>query len=198
MKRVIFIAVMCAFVAAPTFADMIQYATGTSGGAWYYPGGGTVGTEFIVNQNLGLSKLGIYDYGQNGLGVAHDVALFAMDGTILASVNIGAGTTNPLENGYRWADASSVALVQGTHYVLGAYYSDGSDWFLDMAKIDPAFTLVRDLYRDDNSWAIPDTTYLGSGKGWYGPNLQAVPVPAAVLLGMLGLGAAGLKLRKLA
>jgi len=196
MKRLI---TMCAVVVMLlcTYASAdIQYATGTGGGIWYYPNSGTVGTEFEANRNLTLSMLGIWDENGDGLSDAHDVALFATDGTLLASVTIAAGTSNPLVNGYRWADAAPVALVQGTHYVLGAFYPDGDDRFKDRATIDPAFTLVKDLYRDGAPFDIPTTEYFYDGRGWYGPNLQAVPIPAAVLLGLLGLGAAGVKLRK--
>jgi len=194
IKRITFIAVVGMFLCTYASAELIQYASTPSGGWWYESPAGSIGSEFVVNQNLTLSKLGVWDDGY--LDVAHDVALFAMDGTVLASVTIGAGTSNPLEDGYRWADASPVALVQGTHYVVGAYYSTTNDWFRDYATIDPAFTVVAGLYHDSPSFLMPDVSWNASGL--YSANLQAVPVPAAVLLGMLGLSVAGLKLRKFA
>jgi hypothetical protein len=199
MKDFILVSVVVMSLCAYASAD-IQYAGPPGGGTYNYPGGGNVGTEFIANENLTLTKLGIFDYGSNGLGNAHTVGLWTSGGALLTSLTIPAGTGTPLASGYRWADASPVTLVQGQSYIIGAFYSDGADWFVTNATIDPVFTLVTDLYRDGAPFAMPTTTYLGSGQGWYGPNLQAVPVPvpAAVLLGLLGLGAAGLKLRKFA
>lgn len=52
------------------------------------------------------------------------------------------------------------------------------------------------------SWAITTFTVSKSGvdgtgiTGWQRSDFEAVPVPAAVLLGMLGLGAAGIRLRR--
>ena len=199
MKKAVVFALVVMLGGTYATADVTQYATGASGQTYHYVGGGTVGMEFEMNEDLVLSKLGVWDNGNNGFANAHDVALFAMDGTVLASATIGAGKVNPLSGGYRWADASPVSLVSGAHYVLAAYYRDGRDYFRTNAAIDPAFTLVTDLYDDGASLAMPTDTYFGDGvRGWYGPNLQAVavPVPGAVLLGALGLGTAGLRFRR--
>jgi hypothetical protein len=196
IKRITCIAVVGMFLCTYASADLIQYASSPWGTTYYEDPAGSIGSEFVVNQNLTLSKLGIWDENNDGLAVAHNVALFAMDGTVLASVTIVAGTSPALEDEYRWADASPVALVQGTHYIVGAYYSTTDDRFRDYATIDPAFTLVAGLYHDSPSFLMPDVKWNTSGL--YSANLQAVPVPAAVLLGMLGLSVAGLKLRKFA
>ncbi len=191
MKRMfVMCAVIVVLLSAYANAAVTQYANSTSGGLWQFIPGGTVGTQFTANQNLTLTKLGVFDYGSDGLAESHQVALFDTAGNILSSVTIGAGTANPLEDGYRWADATTVSLVQGTDYILGAYYSDGSDWFMDTATIDPAFTFVADLYLDA-AWGMPTDTFFNDGRGWYGPNLQAIPAPGAILLGGIGAGLIG-------
>ena len=195
MKKLV---LMCAVIAIllTTYSDaaVTQFATSTSGGEWTWtiPFSGTVGTQFTANEGLTLTKLGIFDYGQDGLWDSHQVALFDTAGNILASVVIGAVTANPLEDGYRWADATPVALVQGTDYILGAYYGNGYDWFMDTATIDPAFTFVSDLSLPW-VWGMPTESSFDDGRGWYGPNLQAIPIPApgAILLGGIGAGLVG-------
>lgn len=178
----------------------IQYAGEPGGGSWYYGGGGTAGTEFTSNITTSVLSLGIYDYGNDGLYGAHEVGLWDSSNALIAWVTIPAGNSAPLLNGYRWVTASA-SLVAGQHYVIGAgYYGAGeSDWFRDSATIDPAFSLVRDLYTDGGSpLARPTTSYQNSSTfGWFGPNVEVgdiihaaatVPEPASLLLwGLLGL-----------
>ena len=102
--------------------------------------------------------------------------------------------------------------MQGQNYVVAAgYYDDhGADYFGTTASINPAFTLVTDLYVDGGgpTIAFPNTPYLDSyygpgDYGWYGPNLQVgdavtlaavetVPEPASLVVwSLFGLSVGG-------
>jgi len=73
----------------------------------------------------------------------------------------------------------------------GQTYADGTDIALG-TQWDIWFGSYTGIYNDDSPYADWQST--GGYEGTL--ELQAVPVPGAVLLGILGLGAVGVKLRK--
>ncbi len=82
--------------------------------------------------------------------------------------------------------------ISGTNVVWQAW--DGTDW-----EIFSNLGFRTDNTVDDVSPAISGRTIVWSGSDGYDYEIymaQPVPVPAAVLLGMLGLSVAGLKLRR--
>jgi hypothetical protein len=173
----------------------ITLAGPPGGGNWHYASpGGTVGYEFTANRSLSVISLGVFDYGGDGLHGSHQVGLWDSGGALLGSVTIPAATGAPLSGGYRWVSITA-PLVAGNNYVLGAeYHADsGGDWFRDQAIIDPAFSLVQDLYLDNPAGlARPTIGYFNDGtRAWYGPNLKAVPDGGTTLV-LLGGALAGL------
>jgi len=83
-------------------------------------------------------------------------------------------------------DSTGIAL-DGTLYAFGSNQGDNSQSFLGIVSSTPFMTASLYMSNDPggNGVGIDDVMY-------------AVPVPGAVLLGVLGLGVAGLKLRKYA
>lgn len=209
MKKVTIL--ICAIIALTLCSHAradYMFASSPSGTEGYADYPGTLGTIFTANQTLTVTQMGIYDLGNNGLVEAHDVGLWEEDGTLLASVTIQSGTGSALLNGYRWEDLStSVTLNSGQTYVLGAYYNlnGNGDHIKTSATINSAFTVGANAAVETmgDSLAMPIYNYntvtldsYSSYKGFFGPNLVAVPVPATILLGFLGLGVGGWKLRK--
>ena len=181
---------------------------------------GTVGFEFTVgSQDLVVTSLGVLDLdfiaAGNGLAYSHKVSLWDATGTtLLGSATVPAGTTAPLVNGFRFVElATSIKILAGQSYVLGAYYED------------PQGVFANDLFRSNNAGQMQaiisaDVTYVqgrfafgnvfpGSpaSTGYVGPNFEysvfsdppvtATPEPASLVSGLIGLATlGGLRLRR--
>jgi hypothetical protein len=139
-------------------------------------GSGSAGTiegwEFTVNVELEARALGVWDALDDGLAGAHDVGLFEVDGTALASVTVPAGTSAELVGGSRFVSIPPVQLQPGRNYVLVALYGVAPNSGLDAAaqncrEIAPAFTLV------DGRRQFPASTLFVPPPGLFqfGPNL---------------------------
>ncbi len=201
MKRYIILAALGLFLLLPTFASgAIQYA-GAPGGTAYWEDGGSVGSEFISNITADVIRLGIWDYNGDGLAGSHIVSLWDASGNLIVSATVGAGTVDPLIGGYRWVEVTA-PIVAGQHYsILAKYYGNGvNDYIQTGASIDPAFTFVKDLDTQGTSSYggpyIPDPVpgnaeytmvsdwngASGTPTAWFGPNLQAIPEPATIII----------------
>jgi hypothetical protein len=138
----------------------------------------------------------------DGFQIEHLIGLWQQsDGTLLASDTVSAGTVDPLLDHFRYVDTSDITLTAGQDYVVG-FYTDRSaslDSFTDAfnLNVNPAISNIT-MVAGGPSFVMP--TWNPPNVNRYGPNFQfnVVPVPGAVLLGMLGMGVAGIKLRKYA
>lgn len=152
---------------------------------------GTVGWTFTVNTPKIIGFLGVYDQAGDGLSAATDVGLWDTNTqTLLASVTVPSGTAGILSGQFRYAGISSVTLMPGTTYTIGAQYKQPyqSDWY-QLLTINNVFapwiTYQTPAERFGSSLAIPFNVGQ-SPYGIYGPNLAEVPAP----LPIFGAGAA--------
>jgi hypothetical protein len=208
MKRYVILASLGLLLLSPAFASAsIQYAGNPTDGLYWYPGGGTVGTKFLSSISTSVIRLGVYDYGDNGLINSHEVGIWhatdAVGDLPFVSVTIPAGTIATLLNGYRWEEVTA-SIVAGQEYVIGAAYPGGlsevaDDWFKIVAPIDSNFTLEEARYTSVSGLSIPNYTVTGI-SGYFGPNFEIpaetgdgnVPEPATLIVwSMLGLSGAG-------
>ena len=85
----------------------------------------TIAMEFVPVADITVTELGVFDGGSDGPGLqtAHDVGLWASDGTLLAMNTIDNNAT--LKNGFRFTKINPVILNAGENYILGAYYPAG-------------------------------------------------------------------------
>lgn len=108
----------------------------------------TLGFDFVVGDNPVLvSDLGLFDVSGDGFINSHPVGLWDASGNLLASVTLGAGTSAPLSDQFRYGHlASAVMLSAGTRHVLGGGYKGADEDHLivnfhgDQALYDPAVT----------------------------------------------------------
>jgi len=159
---------------------------------------GTLGYSFTVNSDFLTKQLGFFDSGALGLTNSHAVGLWDVNGTLLASVTIGAGLTAPIADGFRWANLSTTALLTaGNTYTLGGtLIANDADLMGISATINTPFTLGQtSLYHDnvgtDTTLRLPDVSF-AQVSGFYGPNLAGSPVPIPSAGWLLGSGLVGL------
>lgn len=212
-ELLVVVILVTAFAACPhADADLALQITGAGG--LKYDETYTHGWEFTTHRELRVSELGLYDFQQNGLGVEHEVGLFrSSDQQLLASVFVGPGTDDPLEGGFRYAGlASPLTLEASEKYFVGAlYYPMSHDmdyaaflWSFDSSppgsiSVHPAISLDQEGFDQTGPGLAfptegprrPDDLHISSNF-----RFEVVPVPAAVLLGALGLGCAGWRLRR--
>lgn len=166
--------------------------------AWIWPGA-TIGWKFTTSSDIQIDSLGVWDEFGDGLAQEHAVGIWSLDGTLLTSAIVDSGTSNALENSFRWADIPSFALDAGS-YVVGAYFSDNSDRGAALSNYSTAsqITFNQNLYLYGNGFTRPTDHWAGFDGGNFGANFKftpaSVPEPSALLL--FGLGFISLALRK--
>jgi hypothetical protein len=210
MKRIIFIAVMCAYLAVPSLGDMItEYTDEATFTAllkpgyyledWNYDPWREVEPEIPDNQvfSQGDWSYSIMSPGANGL--SGQPFPDDDDAGAVAPYRTGAGLkvtftgTLPMAvGGIFWitdinghfldGQTVTITLDTGETHV----YSDSSDWDAFTGYISD--TPIASMTLTGANFVTMDHLYVGN----------PVPVPAAVILGILGLGVAGWKLRKYA
>ena len=174
-----------------------------------------IGYDFVSNTNQSLTALGFWDEGSNGLPRSFQVGLWATaTQTLLATVTID--NTDPLDpsvtiaNGqYRYETlGAAIALTSGTTYTLG--YQVGSpnlsatDTLVlvhSSLTVDPNVSIPNLLrFQNTAAFTFPTTTsvvadnfFAGSVNAQLSPNApNAVPAPAGLVLGIIGLGSCGI------
>ncbi len=194
-----------ALVSTPSVyaSEAIQSLAGGSNFPAFNGTNQTIGWSFTANDNLSVTALGFYDQTPgNPLSQSHLVGLWTSDGNLLASTTVQ--TTSPLTGSFRYQDITSVNLLAGMSYVIGAAItSPFSDIYTVPASVNtaPEITLTSSA-RNGSSQGFSFPSTLTAGNGRIGPNFkfdvvtQAVPEPTS-LIGILGLGAFGItSLRK--
>lgn len=143
----------------------------------------TTGFIFTAQSDASLTALGFHDYQLDGLNVAHEVALYGTDGSLLAITTVDAGPSSPLAGEYRYSMlASAFTLQAGTQYVLAAH-SDSSDGYR-YATVPPASLSVNPLIAIGPQAGVytygPSLSFPSSQAGYdiYAtPNMLLAPVP---------------------
>ncbi|MDI9433028.1 MAG: PEP-CTERM sorting domain-containing protein [Planctomycetota bacterium] len=163
------------------FVDVIDYWT------WDGEPGGNFDTVLITENNP--------------LEYQHDITGYGVPGEwLVTEAWLELDFTNDFSDSYWYG-----VIVKWDHREYVEMVFDGSEWH-DIGEVDDAYYEVVvgiEWLNDDGILDVVVTVSnpLGTASAsldhsaLYG-NLEVVPVPGAVLLGVLGLGAAGMKLRR--
>ncbi len=195
MKKGILIGVVCAFVASPALADMtITVADGV---------GHTAGGEFIVT--VTGDPIAFHGTGTTFSTFCLESLEHLAFGTtyyVTLSNNAIQGGVGPLGDPL---DAQSKRIYNYwldtlSHTAANADDVQNAIWFQEGEGGSSNY--LNGIAGDDTSVMVMNVWRYKTNAGGYGGYAQdmivRVPVPGAVLLGLLGLGAAGLKLRRFA
>ncbi len=147
-----------------------------------YEGGGTntgnwfLGYEFDVLAPISVQRLGIFDVNGNGTldnTRATPVALFAMDGRVLRSVEVAPDTAS--EDGCFYASVEPLTLEPGT-YVVGCRtyrYREPYIRRTDPPVTPPEIRFVLARYVSSSEITFPRYTDGGAwNAGFFGPNVE--------------------------
>lgn len=106
----------------------IAYNTPTSTTANQSTGPYSLGMDFTVNQNITVTRLGVFDAGQNGISGSVTVGIYTTGGSLVGSSFTFSGTTSPLlpSSAYRFDDVPDFGLMAGSTYRIVVYSMNGS------------------------------------------------------------------------
>jgi len=221
MRKLMFIAVIAAFIATPAFADIytvgstsqVQYTGVTGGtisigGTWHVsPPAVYAGSYNLIVDGVSMQSFCI-DLEDNSIGSTQTHLVADLEDAPDASMG-PMGTTRATQLAEllyeNWVTGMTAAQLLSLQVAVWEVVADG-DGSLDLTAgsftaTDAGATAY--LATIDGGYA-PTQLFVGLVSPWqegetaYQDYVVKVPVPAAVLLGMLGLGVAGLKLRKYA
>jgi hypothetical protein len=195
MKKLTFIAVICAFLTAPAMADMFFDDFNSENGGNY-----KLNYNNLTNWNVTDGTVDLIGVGSPwNWFPAHGLYL-DMDGStgdagkisIKTAFNLAPGTYTlsfDLAGNQRDGRSEEVEVLMDLGNLVNEKYSLG--------RYDP-FTTFSETFTVTTAGSY-DLSFEGAGGDNIGmllDNVRVVPVPGAVMLGILGLGAAGVKLRR--
>ncbi len=210
------VAIGCTVTGQQADGEIIAIQGWSGAGIEYGSGNGlNVGYDFTVGDTpILVTKLGVYDYGADGLGQSHDVGIWNVavsSSTPLVSATVLSGTGSPAEGPvinnagqFRFVELdSALALDANTTYRIGAYYGNTSDVHVrtPLGDTTVTWTTASEItynggrYRWISSVQCP-TDATNRPFAYFGPNFQfvAVPEPCSLIGLLVGGGIAGVVL----
>lgn len=155
----------------------------------------TMGWTFTVSGNILVTNLGVFDSGQDGLAVSHQVGIYDGKGNLVAVATVPAGSST-LVNQFQYVSISPTQLTAGDYAIGATYYQSGTqDNYLANAsnfQTGPKITFGEDVYNVGSGSGLVDPAggyHIASfTSGIFGPNFEYTTVPEPTTLLLLGLG----------
>lgn len=204
--RLSIIAILAASLFANTASAQSVAYTVTANGGFVGDGTGFVlGSEFRLSTDVLVTGLGWWDFGGDGLAIAHPVAIWRIsDQAQLITGSVANGTSGTLIGGFRYSAISPVLLPAGTYAVAGTSPTAGDNSTTNVAGgnlfTDPSITYIQSREQDGtNSLVFPGSPG-GSPNGIFGASFEfvAVPEPSTwALMGISVIGAAAFMYRRM-
>lgn len=171
-------------VSAVPLASYTSAAIGNNDGPW------SLGFQFTTGATQSLvTALGAFDFGGDGFAQSHEVGIWSLGGTLLASTTVNSSdvfeAVGSAGDGFRYAAISPLVLDANTSYVVAAAnFGVGDAFSFDASNgtMLPGFTYNLARYLQTSALEFP-TDFSSSPFGYFGANLQIGPADAPELDG---------------
>ncbi|MCP4707673.1 MAG: DUF4082 domain-containing protein [Planctomycetes bacterium] len=143
-----------------------------------------IGFKFQTNEVISVQALGFYDFGQDGLGESHGVAVYDNTGALLVQ-----GTVSPsdsLDGLFRYTSSiTPIDLAADKVYHLIGYANSSADKVAGIfsgVTVDSAISFKGNLASSGGPLRFIDSGYgTGYDYGWFGPNMKiGAPIPEPI------------------
>jgi hypothetical protein len=150
-----------------------------------------IGWVFDVNQTLDVGRLGVWDFGADGLFASHQVGIWTSAGALLGSTIVQSGVASPLagpvtqDGRFRYQAVSPIHLNAGSRYVIGGLFNENDEFIHHATSVfaAPQVTFITERFSASGSaFVFPALT--AERPGLFGPNFafDIIPEPATPLL----------------
>jgi hypothetical protein len=201
-RRAMRVAIALAMLLSPFFGIAISKTVGAesyaiTGATGPHSNGSTtnrmIGWIFDANQTLVVGRLGVWDFGADGLLASHQVGIWTGAGTLLGSTIVQSGVASPLagptaEDGrFRYAAVSPIHLNAGSRYVIGGLFNDNDEFIHAATSViaAPQITFITERFSASGSgFVFPALT--ANRPGLFGTNFAFDIIPEPATLPLLG------------
>lgn len=136
----------------------------------------TWGWAFSTSRTLYVDAIGFFDNGSNGLAQSHEVGLWDVSGTLLASAVIG--NSNVLQDKFRYSTLSSIlVLAPGTYTLAGFNPTGGGDGVAALVTptLAPGVTYLGNRDIVSPTFQFPASSTSSFNNSFFSVNLNLVP-----------------------
>ncbi|NOY29950.1 MAG: DUF4082 domain-containing protein [Planctomycetes bacterium] len=163
----------------------------------------TAGGRFFANSPVTVAALGFIDT-DGSLAIDHEVGLWSDAGVLLASVDVPAGTSAPLVEGFRWVNLTTpIVLAAGTYRIGAEVVEDSGDRWYNATQgtitQNPDLIILANGVNQPVTSALgatgltfPNFTYSGQNTLFVAANLSTVAIPEPSSVVLMGLGLLGM------
>ncbi len=154
---------------------------------------GSDGFRFTPTININVTALGYYDANQDGLALAHPVAIYQYDTqTQLALATVDQAST--LEGSFRWAPITPLRLTAGVSYLVAGYHPGNTNEDFAATPDDRNVTIPSQITYQGYTYVLGGstvqftTTPYRDNFTFFGPNFQFEHAPEPVTFALTGIG----------